>query len=140
MPANIAHFAPVRGQVVQCAAAHQHAASVGGLSLQNCLGGGAGQAQRWFRRDERAQPDGGRPAQRLDQQRAGVGANAEERRGGQREVARGAAEQRPARRERDVHQAGERHGHGELAGEAGQRDGPAGEAEEDQQVADEELS
>ena len=46
-----------------------------------------------------------------------VGADAEERRGRERQVARGAAEQRPARRQRHVHQAGQRQRDDELAGD-----------------------
>ena len=90
--------------------------------------------------DAGAEHDGHGPARLLQHERAGVGADAEEGRGGQRQVARGAAEQAPAGGQRDVHQAGQRQRDDELAGEGGDRDGPAGEAEEHQQVAGEKLA
>ena len=85
--------------------------------------------------DAGAQHDGRGPALALDGQRAGVGADAEEGRGGQRQVARAAAEQAPAGGQRDVHQAGQCHRHHELAAVVGNGQRPAGEAEEHQQVA-----
>src|SRR6185295_7643871 len=63
----------------------------------------------------------------------------EERGGGERQVARAAAEQRPARRQRHVHEAGERQRNDELAAVGGQGERPAGDAEEHEQVAQEDL-
>eukprot|EP01136_Pigoraptor_vietnamica_P017073 Opistho-1_new@61740 len=61
-----------------------------------------------------AAQDHQRPGQHGQQRGAGVGTNAEEGRRGQRQVARGAAKQRPAGGQRDVHQAAEQHRRGEL--------------------------
>ncbi|OQB99015.1 MAG: hypothetical protein BWX79_03239 [Alphaproteobacteria bacterium ADurb.Bin100] len=86
------------------------------------------------------QGNGSPPAQRLQHQRTGVGANAEERGRRQRQVARTAAEQRPARRQRDIHQAGQHHRDDEFAAVVRQGHGPSSQAEQDQQIANEPLS
>ncbi|MCY1369223.1 hypothetical protein D9M69_562480 [compost metagenome] len=84
---------------------------VGAAQVQH----GRAHQHRHRARDGRAAQDDQRPGQHLEQCGARVRAEPEEGRGGERQVARGTAEQRPARGQRDVHQAAERDRRDELA-------------------------